>query len=161
MKLPRGIPLFVLAGILVASCSHAPRLATVPAGRQDLRAEFLRNNPDGKFNRHIKNGEIVRGMGVVEVLASWGLPNMRRLGGADLAEYWTYYSRDPHTSTFTVYDLVFQQRVLFRWVVESDIHSYDELVQRDLIGTPPSGTGTRPEDVGGSINDSGTLKKKP
>ena len=161
MTFVRGIPLVALAGIMAASCSHAPRLATVPATRDDLRVEYLRNNPDGKHNRHIRKGEVTRGMSVIEVLASWGLPNTRRAGGAERHEYWTYYSHDKHTDTYTSYALVFETRVLLRWVIESNINSYDALVQRDLIGIPPQGKPQQPVGAKGSIDEGGALKKKP
>ncbi len=161
MIIVRGIPLVALVGIVAASCSHAPRLATAPAMRDDFRVEYLRNNPDGKHNRHIKNGEITRGMSVIEVLASWGLPNVKRTGKVERNEYWTYYSHDKHTDTYTSYALVFQTRILARWVIETGINSYDALVQRDLIGIPSQGRTQPTEGVSGSINEGGAIKKKP
>ena len=148
------------SGIVAASCSHAPRLATVPAKRDDFRVEYLRNNPDGKHNRHIRNGEITKGMSVIEVLASWGLPNTRRTGQVERNEYWTYYSHDIHTDTYTSYALVFQTRVLSRWVIETDIRPFDALGQRDLLGIHSQGK-PQTEGVSGSINEGGALKKKP
>jgi hypothetical protein len=161
MKLVHSIPLVVLAGCLVASCSHAPRLATAPAARDDYRAEYLRNNPDGKFNPHIKKGEVVKGMAGIEVLASWGLPNFRRSGRAEISEYWIYFSLDDHTKTYTVYELGFKERVLAKLVIEDNIHSYDALVQRNLIGLPVKGREGLPGEGSGSLNDGGAVKKKP
>ena len=42
-----------------------------------LRQEFFKTHPDGKYNEHIKKGEVVRGMDFLEVLASWGNPDAR------------------------------------------------------------------------------------
>lgn len=161
MRLVHSIPLVVLAGCLAASCSHAPRLAKAPAARDDLRAEYLRNNPDGKFNNHIIRGEVVKGMGSIEVLAAWGVPNLRRSGRAEIAEYWIYYSLDDHTKTYTLYELGFRERVLAKLVIEDNINSYDALVQRNLIGIPPSGRERLPTEGSGALSEGGAIKKKP
>ena len=110
----------VVALALTASCSSLQQSTTLDADQADLRAEYLANHPDGKFNDHITEGRVVKGMSIVEVLASWGLPNSRRSWKHDNAEYWVYYAKDEHTGQLMSYELIFSEQLLTRWVVNSD-----------------------------------------
>ncbi|UCH83444.1 MAG: hypothetical protein JSW50_13445 [Candidatus Latescibacterota bacterium] len=111
--------LLVLAAIVAVSCSQLPPSDKSPEEMASIRAEYLENNPNGKYTEYIMEGRVVKGMNTMEVLASWGLPNVRRNWTPDNAEYWTYYARDEHTKKVVSYDLVFENRVLNRWVVNS------------------------------------------
>jgi hypothetical protein len=124
---------FVLA--LTASCSSLPKSSPLDEAHASMRAEYLENHPDGKYNAHINEGRVVKGMGVEEVLAAWGVPNQRRSWKHDNAENWTYYARDEHTGQVLGYELVFEEQLLARWVVDTDATT--------SLGTTP---------VAGSVN---------
>ena len=126
MNSMRCILLLVLVVTVAVSCSRLPRSTRSNDEMASIRAEYLQNNPDGKYNGHITEGRVVKGMNNVEVLASWGVPNVRRGWEHDKTEYWTYYAKDEHTQQLVSYDLVFDDRVLHRWV----------------IGAPGAGLGT-------------------
>jgi hypothetical protein len=96
-----------------------------------IREEYLRNNPDGKYNALITEGRVVKGMGILEVLASWGMPNDRRSTEEGDAEFWAYYAKDEHTQKYVSYELVFEKRILARWVVRADLPT--------SLGTAPGG----------------------
>ena len=120
MKLIRCVLLVVVTLALAASCSRLPVSNRSDEHTTSIRAEYLENHPDGKYNTHITEGRVVKGMGVVEVLASWGLPNTRRSVPQDNAEFWTYYAKDQQTQQVVSYELVFQAKVLSRWVVHAN-----------------------------------------
>lgn len=137
------IALLVIALVVViASCSHAPRLARESSETAAFRAQYLESNPDSPFNRHIERGEVTRGMGVMEVLASWGVPDRRQSVTQCNVEFWTYITYDDYRNTYTSYDLVFDARTLDRWVRTEDVASYEDLVQRDLTALYGRSTGT-------------------
>jgi len=109
---------FILAAIVVAasaSCTHYPRANEPTDEVTKLRSDYLKNNPDGKFNERIARGEVSRGMNGIEVLASWGIPDVREPSRMNNAEMWTYYHRDEHTRDYVLYDLFFKDRTLTRW----------------------------------------------
>lgn len=116
-----GCLLLVLAATVAVSCSQLPQTQKTTEEMASIRAEYLENNPDGKYTDYILEGRVVKGMGTLEVLASWGLPNVRRNWNKDDAEYWTYYARDEHTQQVVSYDLVFQNKMLTRWVVAEEV----------------------------------------
>ena len=124
---------FVLA--LTASCSSLPKSDHLDDGEVGMRAEYLESHPDGEYNAHISEGRVVKGMGAEEVLASWGLPNLRRSWKHDKAEYWTYYAKDEHTGQVVGYELIFDKQLLTRWVVDTNATT--------SLGTDP---------VAGSVN---------
>jgi hypothetical protein len=88
-----------------------------------IREEYLANHPEGVYNAYIREGRVVKGMGNVEVLAAWGLPNVRRPGKEAGVEYWEYYARDEQSNSIVSYELAFVERVLNRWSVRADLAS--------------------------------------
>ena len=109
----------VLVATVAVSCSQLPPSDKSPEEMASIRAEYLENNPNGKYTGYIMEGRVVKGMNTLEVLASWGLPNVRRNWTPDNAEYWTYYAQDEHTRKVVSYDLVFEDKVLSRWIVSA------------------------------------------
>ncbi|MFQ5511892.1 MAG: hypothetical protein ACE5EO_08590 [Candidatus Krumholzibacteriia bacterium] len=99
---------------VAASCAHVPRSLKQTEATESLRTLYLREHPDGRFNDRIGNAEIVVGMGVMEVLASWGIPD-RRLATGPHRETWTYASRDEFSKDSVSYSLIFRRRVLSSW----------------------------------------------
>lgn len=134
MNSMRSVLLLVFAVVVAVSCSQLPRSTKSPEEMASLRSEYLQNHPDGKYNQHILEGRVVKGMNTLEVLASWGLPNLRRGWKHDNSEYWTYYAKDEHTKQLLSYELVFEEMILSRWVVNTAVST--------SLGTAPADPGT-------------------
>ena len=124
-----GLTMLVLA--LASSCSQLPQSSRTDEQMTSVREEYLANHPDGTYNAYIREGRVVKGMGNVEVLASWGLPNVRRPGPEANVEYWEYYARDELSNSLVSYELAFVERVLSRWAVHADLAA--------ALGTTPVG----------------------
>ncbi len=120
MKLIRCGLLVVVTLVFAASCSKLPPSSRSDEHTTSIRAEYLQNHPEGEHNAYIAEGRVVKGMGIVEVLASWGLPNARRSVAKDNSEFWTYYAKDEQTQQVVSYELVFQAKVLSKWVVHAE-----------------------------------------
>ena len=78
MNILRLTLLVVTAIGLTASCAHVPRMQNNDPETATLRAQYLRENPNGAHNAEIQRGEVSRGMNAMEVLASWGIPERFR-----------------------------------------------------------------------------------
>lgn len=107
--------ILIFAMSSVASCAHFPRSPNADADIATFRDQYLSLHPNGEYNERIVRGELARGMGGLEVLASWGVPHMRRRDHKD--ETWSYYSEDKHTSDFLIYELEFDNDKLERWAL--------------------------------------------
>jgi hypothetical protein len=83
--------------------------------------DYIRTYPDGQYNGHIVKGEVVKGMNLMEVLASWGLPNTRKSSESGAYEYWTYYSVDQESGDVRRYKLIFKEQIVVDWQVAYDI----------------------------------------
>jgi hypothetical protein len=121
MKSISSIAVAALVSALAISCSPLPQTSRTDEQLSSIRAEYLNNHPDGKFNDHIKEGRVVKGMGILEVLASWGLPNARSASESGTSENWAYYAKDEQTNRLVSYELVFEDKVLRRWQVRADL----------------------------------------
>ncbi len=133
MKVKRIIPCFVFLVALVAACSHAPRLDRDADATADFRAEYLEHNAHNEFTERIMRGEVDKGMNAMQVLAAWGLPNVRRSWQDSDAERWTYYTLDEYTSRLTSYELVFAGGYVARWLVDANVRGLGTLTPKDLI----------------------------
>lgn len=147
----------LLCAAVIASCGRLPQSTRTSEHQASIREEYFRNHPEGKFNALIMEGRVVKGMGIIEVLASWGMPNDRRSGGDGRTEYWAYYAKDEHTQRLVSYELVFEENELKRWVVNTDLPT--------ALGTMPGGPDeTRVIEetlrLGGSVQTSETPAKK-
>ncbi len=80
-----------------------------------LRAEYFASNPDGESNEYIERGEIVKGMDMLEVLASWGYPAARKR--SDTTELWTYREVDEDSKDWIEFTFTFRSSVLGDWEV--------------------------------------------
>jgi hypothetical protein len=156
MNLLRCIGLTMLVLALAASCSQLPQSSRTDEQMTSIREEYLANHPDGTYNAYIREGRVVKGMGNVEVLASWGLPNVRRPGPEPNVEYWEYYARDEQSKSLVSYELAFLDKVLNRWAVHADLASalgttpigadVNRTVEETLrLGTSGAGAGAAPE----------------
>lgn len=120
MKYAR-ILLILLVAVITTACTKLPPMTGVDDDVLSLREHYFSARPDGKFNENISRGEVARGMHVVEVLAAWGLPNMRWGVQHSPDHHWAYFVRDDATQTINGYELVFEDRLLVRWLIAKDV----------------------------------------
>ena len=155
MNLLRCIGLIVLTAAFAASCGQLPQSSRTDEQMTSIREEYLANHPEGTYNAYIREGRVVKGMGSVEVLASWGLPNVRRPGKETGVEHWDYYARDEQSNSIVSYELTFVEKVLNRWSVRADLGTslgtteigseVNRTVEETLrLGTSGAGSGTSP-----------------
>ena len=116
----RSSLLFILSLVLVIfviACAHTPRMSKDRETEyiRMLREEFFKSHPEGEFNENIKRGEVLAGMGFLEVLASWGLPTSRSQSKDKSTEYWTYFGYDDASKDWSRYTFVFEQSRLLEW----------------------------------------------
>jgi hypothetical protein len=109
---------------------------------KQMRADYLRDHPDGRFNRYIERGEVVRGMNMLEVSAAWGLPETRRPTEDREVEYWTYFSQDEITGDWCRYTLTFEDKAVSDWYVVRHFTKNGELTS--WSHTETSGVATNP-----------------
>lgn len=121
MKYVSRIAITMVLFALVTSCAHSPRSHKDSEAIKQIRLEYVRSNPDSEFNPHIVNGEVVKGMGFMGVLASWGLPNVRRISESSVYEYWTYFTEDKAAGMWIMYELKFKDQMLVSWIVDKNI----------------------------------------
>jgi hypothetical protein len=128
-------PVLLLLAVVLVSCSHHPK--TFAGGESILkgRQDYVSAHPDGVYNDHILNGEVVKGMNLMEVLASWGLPNSRRHSESGSLEYWFFISQDKEMGMVRRYELVFQDQLLHDWdvVMSSTAGGYQSKESSDHI----------------------------
>ena len=83
----------------------------------------MREFPEGRFNDHIQRGEIVRGMSLFEVLASWGIPDARVVAPEESRERWVYVLVDDLSLDWVRYDYVFGGNALLDWEITRNVAS--------------------------------------
>jgi hypothetical protein len=115
----RRIPLWLLSVsvlLLLVGCSTTLKLnhAKRPAYLSELRAEYLAENPNGPYSERVYHGEVVKGMDLYGVLASWGYPE-RRTHDSAIQETWTYVDGDELSGDSVEYVLGFREGVLHEW----------------------------------------------
>jgi len=147
MKYAR-ILLILIVAVIMTACSKLPPMSNVDDEVLSLREHYLATHPEGQFNENIARGEVTRGMHVVEVLAAWGLPNVRWAVQHSPDHHWAYFVRDDATQTVNGYELVFEDRVLVRWVIAKDV---------DAKQWPPRNESTVPIESAGFTSSGGAL----
>jgi hypothetical protein len=115
MKSAYRVLTVALALAALSACAHAPRSMHMTNEITSIRAQFLTDYPDGRFNQKIQRGEIAAGMNVLEVLAAWGTPVERLRAEVGSKETWIYRERDEHSRDFIVYEVTFKDQLLTRW----------------------------------------------
>lgn len=107
------LPVIALA---LTSCSTTPRKmsGTESPYLLQLRQEYLAANPEGEFNAYVEKGEVVKGMDLIAVLASWGHPNVRTKD-SPMTERWVYRDVDDVSKDWVEYTFTFQGSVLTEW----------------------------------------------
>lgn len=132
--------MFPLVISILASCAHAPRAPRDSESLHAIRTQYLAEHPDGRYNDQISRGELAKGMNVIEVLASWGLPEDRREEPQLAREVWRYATRDGLDTDVTVYELIFEHRRLNDWVTERHVTGAGGTAVRSATQAPDAMT---------------------
>lgn len=126
------IALIGLMGASLAGCAHAPRVINETDSVRQIRGQFLKANPNGPYNDHVARGEVVAGMGFIEVLASWGLPDSRWRSKAGELEYWSYFTRDADSGDWVGYTFTFEENAVSEWAMTRHVVKNGALFPWDL-----------------------------
>jgi hypothetical protein len=110
----RALP--VLFVTVFVACTQTPRMQEEKETDyiRMLREEFFKSHPDGQYNDHIAQGEVVLGMDFLEVLASWGNPGKREKPTENV-EYWMYLDEDEDSKDWVRYKFIFRKNILEDW----------------------------------------------
>ena len=142
-----GIVVIVVIGFAV-SCSHAPQLERTSEQVAGFRSQYLEHHPDDRFKKQILKNEVHKEMNFMQVLAAWGLPNVRNGVDEQGSETWGYFAVDKHSKEVKRYDLVFNRSRLIGWLI-SDDPGLGLLNPEDLTGLPVMSTGgMSPSELG-------------
>lgn len=117
---PRGcycsrVLLLALATSVLASCATSPPRREDTAAILEIRDEYIRKHPDGPFNVVIARGEAAVGMGYYDMLAAWGIPDVRERDAERDEERWVYVLTDENQADWQRYDFIFAKRMLVEW----------------------------------------------
>jgi hypothetical protein len=115
--------------LLFLACAHNPRAINDDNSILQMRQEYLLAHPGGPYNEYITKGEVVRGMNYLEVSASWGIPETRRISRDRKMEHWTFYDKDDVSGDWTRYMFVFEQGTLSDWQMARHFTKNGELSQ--------------------------------
>lgn len=111
----------VIAALLFLSITGCAGISTVERAELtnlESREHFISTNPNSIYCDNIRNGEIVRGMNIYEVIASWGLPNVYLVAQKKPRESWIYYVQDQDTRAILIYTLAFDDDLLEGWEID-------------------------------------------
>lgn len=141
----------LLAAACLSSCATAPPSRPETPAIRELRADYLRTFPEGRYNDHIQRGEVVKGMSLFEVLAAWGIPDARVVATDDNRERWVYVVVDDASLDWVRYDYLFNGNVLLDWEITRNVTSglpLETIDHRSNAMTLPSwASTTRPGGV--------------
>ena len=112
----------MIAALLVVAvmlgCSGVSTVERADLTRLESREHFIELNPNSLFCEYVRNGEIIRGMNIYEVIASWGLPNVYLVSRKDHSENWIYYVEDRDSRSILIYTLIFRENMLEAWEID-------------------------------------------
>ena len=156
----RTFVLTALAVSMLASCTAGlPRRDETPA-ILEIRDDYLRAYPNGAFNAEIARGEVALGMGYLDVLAAWGMPDARVAATLQNEERWTYVIENDNGVDWILYEFVFEKRVVVEWEFSRNVGSGFVTSRDDARGVsqrvPPTpapslGEGARKGTIGSMI----------
>jgi len=104
-----------LFALVLASCATSPPRREHTPAILEIRDEYMRTHPQGPFNGVIARGEVVVGMGYYDMLAAWGMPDMRERDGERDEERWVYVLTSENQADWLRYDFIFARRMLVEW----------------------------------------------
>jgi hypothetical protein len=116
----RNLLHLALAAVLVSciGCSSAFRTEREDFTDPEARETYIDAHPDCRYGEQILNGEIIRGMDIYEVIASWGLPNVYLASGEGPKEHWIYYVQNSESKSVLIYTLTFTDDNLEGWNID-------------------------------------------
>lgn len=129
----RLVPFLVLP-LLLSTCSNQQRAINDDISVLQMREDYVQKHPAGRYNRFIEKGEIVRGMNLIEVSASWGLPEARWKSKDKAFEYWTFFGQDEISGDWSRYTLVFEKNVLVDWMLDRHFAKNGTLTEWHIPG---------------------------
>jgi hypothetical protein len=104
--------------LFLFGCSGISTVERAELTNIESREHFISTNPSSIYCENIRNGEIVRGMNIYEVIASWGLPNVYLVARKEPRENWIYYVQDLDTRSILIYTLTFNDNLLEGWGID-------------------------------------------
>jgi hypothetical protein len=107
--------LLALAASLLASCATSPPRREDTPAILEIRDDYIRTHPDGAFNVVIARGEVAVGMGYYDMLAAWGIPDVRERDAERDEERWVYVLTSENQADWLRYDFIFAKRMLVEW----------------------------------------------
>ncbi len=118
---------------LVTGCSCTSQIEREEFTSRDAREVYVEGHPGSAYLENIRNGEIVRGMSLDEVLASWGMPNVYLASHKGGEERLIYYVQQKGLNSVLVYMLDFDSNnVLTDWDIDQKRLSSYSLVNYEL-----------------------------
>jgi hypothetical protein len=114
------------------ACSGVSTLERANLTTLESRKDYIKLHPEGVHNQSIENGEIIPGMNVHEVIASWGLPNVYVVTRTEPTEQWIYYLKDRDSLSMLIYTLTFGSDTLQTWHVDQKRYIGQGIVSRDV-----------------------------
>ena len=115
---PRPHMIAALLVVVMLGCSGISTVEQANFTRLESREHFIESNPNSLFCEYVRNGEIIRGMNIYEVLASWGLPNVYLVSQKGPGENWIYYVEDLDSRSVLIYTLSFRDNTLETWEID-------------------------------------------
>jgi len=109
----------VSAGL--TGCATTPPSRSATPAIYELRDDYFRSFPEGPHNDRIKRGEVVKGMSLFEVLASWGVPDARVVKEDGNSERWIYVLQDDLSLDWVCYDYEFAGNSLVDWTTSRNV----------------------------------------
>lgn len=134
----RNLALLVgmVASAWLSGCATTPPSRTETPAIRELRDDYFRSFPDGPHNDRIKRGEIVKGMSLFEVLASWGIPDARVVSTEGNRERWIYVLLDDLSLDWIGYEYEFSGNALVDWTTTRNVSNGLPLDSPDLRRDP-------------------------
>ena len=112
MILPKSAFLVLATLFAAAGCNSYRYLRDSTPQLEQMRYEYVRGNPGGKYNNDILAGRVMPGMSRLQVRVTWGDPDQVRAGSTPgIDQIWSYAENEPSRGT-SVYELHFSGEVL-------------------------------------------------
>lgn len=141
-----------IAAACLAGCASAPPSRPETDAIRELRDDYFVAFPEGPNNDHIRRGEIVRGMNLFEVLASWGIPDARVVSTEGSQERWIYVLLDDLSLDWICYEYEFAGNSLVDWSTTRNVANGLTLdtpdLRRDTLSLPDWATSSQQTGVG-------------
>ena len=152
--------LLALTASVLASCATSPPRREDTAAILEIRDEYIRTHPGGPFNGAIARGEVAVGMGYYDVLAAWGMPDVRERDADRDEERWTYVLTSENQADWLRYDFVFAKRMLVEWEWSRGVASGSVPLPDDPRGVSSRVPPTTASSLGEAPKKKGSLRDR-